>query len=132
MYYKIVEVKDNKFYSQWSALRVEYEVGKWKKPEIGKLFVYDNLEFAKLYTRTGKNNYFGFYPWEDRLFLCEVKNPIKPAAILAPTLAMDNIRYIQDWWDGYHHYASRPLGWTSCKPVVLADEVKLLEEINVL
>lgn len=121
-YYKIVRAED-KLYSQWSILRVEYKVGEFVKAPIGRLFAYDNYEFARLYTRD-----------VDKLFLCEVNNPIKPHAILNPSLAMCDEKWIKHYWKedykGSIVLEARPVGWNGCKPVVIGDAIKLLEEIK--
>jgi hypothetical protein len=119
--YKVCRQSDNRLFSQWSALVVEYQIGISTVAPIGKLFVYNNLEIAKLYTTS-----------DCKLFLAEVDNPIQATAILHSTLANSYKSEIEKFWNNTvpAQYKTRPLRWNQERSVYLADSIKLLEEIN--
>lgn len=87
--------------------QLEYNIGEWTKPKVGKIFVFDSLENAQDFTWQG-----------DVIFKCEAKNPTK-----AHYRCFKNNKF-ESFWSGYGN---------SCddvpKGTYFADEIKPLERV---
>ena len=116
MYYKVVSIIDDKFYSaltygQIQDFHVNYKIGEWAYPiiENSKLFVFDNLDRAERYCRmqfTTKEVVDGVI----QIFSCEVLNPTK----------------IHKFWEKGETIYDCPL----LLGAVLCDAVKLIERVQ--
>ena len=123
---KVVKEIDGKLLSTTiTPYSLEYPLNEWVYPKIGKIFVFDNIENAKLFV----NPPFRNPRPSDKYLACykvEVKNPVS-----LPYCAMPNI-YIDLFWHNYEigkesnavYIAATPQGTYIC------DAVKLIEKIN--
>lgn len=81
LYYKVVRVWNNEFYSLATFGRycLKYKLNEIIKPKIGKLFVVDTLLNSKNISRT-----MGGFNYDCRIFECGVTNPIKMDYLASP------------------------------------------------
>lgn len=126
LYYKVVCL--NMTSVNWcSEYSLNYEINKWMKPIIGKLFVFDDLECVKSFLGNISTHY--------KVFECEiVKAPFK-LNICANLMEIEDFWRIHTEaretnnftifnWDRPNCLRNCPLG------TVMADAVKLTKEIT--
>lgn len=114
--YKIVRNINGKLYSSNTTgdYEIEYKLGEFVKPKIGKLFVFYLLEHAKRFR--------SFMDYE--IYTCECINPRYHPL---PVLCNDEIYFDAFWNSNYieYNHIMFPPDYYYC-----ADEVKLIEKVS--
>lgn len=123
MMYKLVHKKDDKFFSYLGSpdtfkFSLEYKIGEWTYPKIGKLFIFDNLTEAQYHATSSCS-----------IFECECIN-IKPSYLIIDTRELKDIdeKTLDKFWTinaniDYKKLANSPYGARYC------DAIKLIKEI---
>lgn len=128
MYYKVVSVIDDKFYSALTYGKVQdfhvnYKIGEWVKPVIenSKLFVFSDLDSAERYCKlqfTTREVVDGGI----QIFSCEVLNPTTEGKMCEFAGGW----LIRRFWEKGETIYDCPL----LLDTVLCDAVKLIEEVK--
>ena len=119
-YYKVVRVVDGKFYSCSVYPGLEYRVGYWTEPKVGKLFVFNNLNAARSY----------FITCDYKIFECEVDSPTRLKYRLRIPIAFlddDDIKY---FWNNYSKMLRKNSRERINEGTVLVGKVKLVREVE--
>lgn len=122
-YYKVVyENEDTSLESPYeSTLKLEYKVGEWTYPEIGKIFIVDSFSRAKMWQ-------FG----RCHIYKCDTINPIKNT--IASTMVSAN--KLKEFWDNYERLSNLDEDDRFNEPEImsvnghLADAIRLTEKIH--
>lgn len=112
MYYKVVTKDLRSINSLWSpSFVVQYRIGEWIEPPIGKLFVFRRVEDA--------GSFLKCISLDLLIYKCEAENPLKAIFM------SEGILGIRRFWEGQIHTRTYPPVGT-----YFADRVKLLEEVK--
>ena len=112
IYYKVV-TKDLRS-AVVISYGIQYAIGKWVKSNIGKIFIFRDLDYAKRF----KNMYCS-NPGE--IWECKVKN------VKGIRLKADAIRDIEAFWAGT---LKRVFKGRAIKGSYVADEIKLIKRVK--
>lgn len=112
--YKICLYTGHKLFSLTSTeYCIDYYLGEWAKPQIGKLFVFQSIEYVQIFFESLQLSNF-------KVFECEIKNPSK---IKYAAKSGD----IGKFWE--NDLNEIDLYWVP-RGTLVVDEVKLLKEVQ--
>lgn len=97
MYYKVVKQEKGRYYSsslKGTVWMMEYKIGKWVKPQIGQIFIFDNFKKAKQFAKISQEMFFKV---RMSIFEIEVKSKVKKLNKIYFPL-WDDIRLWEKLW----------------------------------